>query len=213
MSHLTEKQFNILKFILLWNSEKGFPPSLNEISENFSLASTNAVRCHLSAIQKKGYIRINHGKARGIQIIRVPETMKSCITGDKDNIPVLGQIAAGVPIWAERNIDGNVPVSPTFFGGGELFALKVCGDSMIDAGICNNDIAIIRKQAVVENGEIAAICIENEVTLKRFYKTHGRITLRAENKNYQDLVFNSNVSISVIGRLQGLLRKGQAICR
>jgi repressor LexA len=209
-THLTEKQSNILAFISLWNRENGFPPSLKEISDHFNVASTNTIRCHLKAIEKKGYIHINPRKARGIQIIRSEEMPEKNSTDRA--IPILGRIAAGVPIWTEQNIDGSIPIPPNFFGEGEIFALRVCGDSMVNAGIFDKDIAVIRKQSRVENGEIAAVCIENEITLKRFYMTDTEITLKSENSNNQDMIFNNNVTISVVGRLQGVLRKGQTKC-
>ena len=210
-THLTEKQSCILEFISSWSRAKGFPPSLSELSTHFNFASSNSIRCHLSALEKKGYIRINSGKARSIQVINL-QTIPKHSPAEK-TIPILGKIAAGLPIWAEQNMDGTIPVPPAFFGGGDLFALVVCGNSMINAGILDKDIVVIRKQSKVENGEIAAVCIENEVTLKRFHKTSDKIILKAENSNFQDIVFNTNAIVSVIGKLQGVLRKGQAVCR
>ena len=165
MKKLTDKQSKIYEFIASWQMKKSYPPTQAEIRDHFGFGSQNAVRSHLALIERKGYIRLSLGKARGIKLIQIPNLFSK-----EPSIPLLGSIAAGVPLWEEQNFEDHLPISPALFGGGELFALKVIGESMIDAGIRNGDVAIIRRQDVVDNGEIAAVLIDHEATLKRVFQ-------------------------------------------
>jgi repressor LexA len=126
----------------------------------------------------------------------------------ENSIPLLGRIAAGVPILAEQNFDDYLPISPALFGGGELFALHVFGDSMKGVGIRNGDIAIIQTRNFVENGEIAAVLIDREATLKRVYLTSKSLILKCENPAYEDLEYPEGTGeyIRVLGRYQGIVR-------
>lgn len=183
--------------------DNGYPPTQAEIREHFGFGSINTVRGHLVLIEKKGYIRLNVGKARGIQFAMEPVFLRQ-----DNSIPLLGRIAAGVPIWAEQNIEDHLPIPPALFGGGELFALHVFGDSMKGAGIRNGDIAIIQKRDSVENGEIAAVLIEREATLKRVYLASDSLVLKAENPAFEDLKFVKGKCdlIRILGRYQGIVR-------
>lgn len=211
MKKLTEKQLKIYKFIDSHTKDAGFPPTYAEICGHFSFKSLNAVRSHLNLIEKKGYIRLGCGKARGIQLIHESKPMSKV---RKDSIPVLGTIAAGVPVWAEQNFDNFLPIAPDFFGGGELFALRVIGESMIGAGIRNYDIAIIQKQSYVENGTIAAVLIEQEATLKRVYLSPKSILLKSDNPDFNDIEYcaeNTNY-ISILGKYMGVIRSEKNRC-
>lgn len=137
MKRLTEKQSKIYEFIVSWQETRGYPPTQGEIRDHFGFGSPNAVRTHLKLIEKKGYIRLISGKARGIQLI---QSMFPTMHRQGDAIPLLGRIAAGTPLWAAQNFEDYLPVSPVLFGGGELFALHVTGDSMTGAGIKSGDI-------------------------------------------------------------------------
>jgi len=204
---LTDKQSKIYEFIRAWQMENGYPPTQEEIRDHFGFGSLNAVRSHLSLIEKKGYIRLYCGKSRGIQLASLPvPTLKQ----QENFIPLLGRIAAGVPIWAEQNFEDHLPIAPSIFGGGELFALHVLGDSMTGAGIRNGDIAVIKKQDCVENGEIAAVLIEQEVTLKRVYLSSESLVLKSENSVFEDLKLAADTSdfIRILGRYRGIVRTG-----
>jgi repressor LexA len=159
----------------------------------------------LVLIEKKGYIRLDFGKARGIQLASSPAP---AIRQQDDSIPLLGNIAAGIPIWAEQNFEDHLPIPPALFGGGELFALHVRGDSMTGAGIRNGDIAVIQRQDGVENGEIAAVLIEQEATLKRVYLSSNSLVLKADNPAFEDLKYAKGKSdlIRILGRYQGIVR-------
>jgi repressor LexA len=211
LKDLTPKQLHIVEFIGDWQRKNGHPPTLAEMSNHFSFGSLNAVRSHLLLIEKKGYLRLSSGKARGIQLVSLPT---SIIQQQKNSIPILGRIAAGVPIWAEQNLEGSLPVPPTMFGGGELFALHVFGDSMIGAGINNGDIAVIKKADRVENGEIAAVLVEQEATLKRVYLSSKLLVLKSENPAFSDLNYDLGKSdfVRILGRFKGIIRTTDNRC-
>ncbi|MFH2218566.1 MAG: transcriptional repressor LexA [Pseudomonadota bacterium] len=207
MKSLTDKQSKIYEFIRGWQMENGYPPTQEEIRDHFEFVSPNAVRSHLALIEKKGYIRLNCGKARGIQLVSLPVPI---FRQQENLIPLLGSIAAGVPIWAEQNFEDHLPIPPSLFGGGELFALHVLGDSMTGAGIKNGDIAVIQRRDCVENGEIAAVLIEQAVTLKRVYLSSGSLVLKSENPVFEDLKYAAGKSdlIRILGRYRGIVRTG-----
>ncbi len=205
MKRLTDKQSKIYEFIASWQMKNGYPPTQAEIRDHFGFGSANAVRSHLALIEKKGYIHLNYGKARGIKLS--PLSLPA-IRPQKNSIPLLGHIAAGVPIWAEQNFEEDLPIPPVLFGGGELFALHVFGDSMIGAGIRNGDIAVVQKQDRVENGEIAAVLIEHEATLKRVYLTPESLILKSENPAFKDLKYIAGKCdpVRILGRYKGIIR-------
>jgi len=208
---LTDKQSKIYEFIGAWQVKNGYPPTQEEIRDHFGFGSPNAVRSHLALIEKKGYIRLNCGKARGIQLVQSPATV---IQQQEGSIPLLGSIAAGVPIWAEQNIEDHLPIPPALFGGGELFALHVHGDSMTGAGIRNGDIAVIQRRDYVENGEIAAVLIEQEATLKRVYLSSESLVLKSENPAFKDLKYAAGNSdlVRILGRYEGIVRTRNNWC-
>lgn len=204
MKSLTAKQSEICAFIQACQVRNGYPPTQAEICDHFGFHSLNAVRSHLMLIEKKGYIRLNCGKARGIHLSVLPEHL---IRQQENSIPLLGNIAAGVPIWAEQNFERYLPIPPALFGRGELFALRVLGDSMIGAGIRNGDIAVIQRKDYVENGAIAAVLIEREATLKRVYLSSESLVLKSDNPVFKDLKYAAGSDfIRILGRYQGIIR-------
>lgn len=205
VKRLTDKQSKICEFIVAWQTKKGYPPTQEEIRDHFGFGSLNAVRSHLVLIEKKGYIRLNYGKARGIQLAQLPTLV---VRQQTDSIPLLGSIAAGLPIWAEENFESRLPIPPALFGEGELFALYVSGDSMTGAGIKNGDVAVIQRQDRVDNGEIAAVLIEQEATLKRVYLSSESLVLKSDNPAFKDLKYTKGKSelIRILGRYKGIVR-------
>jgi len=203
---LTAKQTKLIEFIDDWQRANGHPPTQAEICGHFGFSSLNTVRSHLLLIEKKGYLQRNCGKARGIRLTSLQTTL---INRQQENsIPILGSIAAGVPIWAEQNLEGFLPISPTLFGGGELFALHVLGDSMTGIGIKNGDIAVIKRTDCVENGDIAAVLVEHEATLKRIYLSSKALVLKSENPAFADQIYdmNQNNLIRILGSYKGIIR-------
>jgi repressor LexA len=197
---LTARQKEIYDFVLRTIREKGYAPSIPEIGRQFKIASTNGVSDHLKALEKKGYMR-RIGK-RAIEVVSA--VGKPVLIAVRD-IPMLGRVPAGKPFLSEENSEGLLTITNDM-GSGKLFALKVRGDSMIDAGILDGDRVIVKQQATAENGQIVCALIEGEATLKRFYKKDGVITLKAENENYPPITVSAG-EFRIAGRVVGLLRK------
>lgn len=204
---LTRRQAEILEFIRKCLREVGVPPTHHEIAERFGLKGTYGVRQHLSLMEKKGHLRLIHGKSRGI-------SLTSPISPDPGRnicaIPLIGLIAAGKPILAVENVEEYLRVGVGIFHGRNLFALRVRGDSMINIGIAEGDIAIINQQPRVNNGEIAAVTLDDEATLKRVILGQNCVRLRAENDRYQDIVITSKSDreFRIAGKYVGLIRRG-----
>lgn len=209
MENLTSKQKNVFSYITKHMDKEGIPPTLDEIAVNFNYKSINAVRDHLRLIAKKGYIKVHPGKSRGIQVLKSTNDMIPEQLSFHDQIPIIGNIAAGAPIFASQEADDHLKVPTGFLGPGEYFALHVTGDSMKNIGINTGDIAIIRHQSMVENGEVAAVIIDNEATLKRFFKFADRVELQSENPDFPDIVIPKfdYSHIRITGKLAGLLTR------
>lgn len=203
---LTRRQSEILEFIREYLKDKGVPPTQNEIAERFGLKGTYGVRQHLQLMEKKGCIRLTRGKARGIRLTSpvLPESSQEI-----RKIPLLGRIAAGEPILAVEEVKEYLSVGVGVFHGQDLFALRVLGDSMINAGIRNGDIAIINQQPRVQNGEIAAVVLNDEATLKRVMLNQNRVLLKAENDLYRNVVVPADTdrSFRIAGKFVGLIRR------
>lgn len=205
---LTSAQSNVFQFVVDTIKRTGSAPTFQEIADFFDYKSINAAVQHLNLIQQKGYIELLPGKARGIRIVRTCPLSEKHSRGLDEGIPVLGGIVAGRPALAVPEAHRYLPIAKEPFGRGNLFALQVTGDSMIGAGIFDKDFAIIRQQPDVESGEIAAVFINDEATLKRFIKTDDAVVLRAENVAYSDIKITpyQSCNLSVVGLMVGLIR-------
>ena len=163
---LTTRQKEILEFIKKTTFRRGSPPTYREIMEYFGFKSIGTVQDHLKALEKKGYIKREPNKYRAITVDDFSKTLKDTV-----RVPILGQISAGRPVLAEENIEGYISLDKFLVKySRDVFALKVKGDSMAGAGILDGDYVIVRKQPEVENGEIACVLVDNEATVKRFFK-------------------------------------------
>jgi repressor LexA len=202
---LTNRQQEILDFIKESINTKGFPPSVKEVQNSFGFKSPTAAQDHLNVLAKKGYILRHPGISRGIELVEE----KQQANADSASIPVVGHIAAGTPILAQENIEYNISIDKSMFGNtNKLFALKVKGNSMINAGILDGDFAIIHQQPLVEKGEIAAVLIDDEATLKRVYSNKDIVKLVAENDKFKPIIINKNEkTIMIAGKLKGVIRK------
>lgn len=188
--------YNVIKQHIL---DKGYPPSVREICETVGLKSTSTVHGHLERLEKKGLIRRDPTKPRAIELIKDSVIKKEII-----DIPVLGKVTAGQPILAVENIEDTFSMPLNFIKHeNDLFMLKVAGESMIETGIYDGDFAIIEKVNYAENGEIVVALIENDVTLKRFYKEKNHIRLQPENKTMEPIILDD---CKIIGKLVGLFR-------
>ena len=194
-----EKQMQIYKFIKSYINEKSYPPSVREICAAVGLSSTSTVHGHLERLEKKGLIKRDPTKPRTIEVVE-KDVKKEMI-----NIPVLGTITAGLPILAEENIEDVFPLPIEHVRSNkELFMLHVKGDSMIEAGIHNGDLAIIEKTNYAENGTIVVALIDNEATLKRFFKEKDHIRLQPENNTMSPIIVDN---CTIIGKLIGIYRE------
>lgn len=204
---LTERQQEILDFIRECINSKGIPPSIKEIQDRFKIKSPTGANDHLNALARKGYILRHQNISRGIEIIN--DRNGSRDNPDSIGIPVIGHIAAGTPVLAQENIEYNISVDKSLFGRNrKLFALKVKGSSMINAGILDGDFAVIHRQPVVEKGEIGAVLINDEATLKRVFVNKDTVKLVSENDTIEPIIVKkSENNVLIAGKLKGIIRK------
>lgn len=197
---LTEKQQLILNFLKESITDSGYPPTVREVGERFGITVKGAYD-HLKAIEKKGFIKTEQNKSRAIIILddeAPPEAASKGIS-----IPLVGKIAAGSPILANENIESYLSFPAEMFSKGEFFALSISGDSMIEGGIFDGDIAIIRKQNTANNGEIIAALIDDEATLKIFKKNANAVQLVPMNSAYKPI---ETRDVAILGKLAGVFR-------
>lgn len=202
MEALSSKQAQVLKFLIDFNAENGFPPTIRELCDYFGFKSLNTAHFHLRSLEKKGYIQVHPGKGRGI-------TLPGARPLSERQVPVVGRVAAGMPILAVENIEEFLGIDRRFFGAEECFAVQVKGDSMVDAHIQDGDYVIIKIQDQAQNGDIVAALIEDDVTLKYFYRTRKQIRLKSANPVYPMLIFKKRDprSFRILGVMAGLVRK------
>ncbi len=199
---ITQKQSEILEYIKSQILNKGYPPSVRDICQAVNLKSTSSVHAHLESLEKNGYIRRDPTKSRTIEII---DDNFNLSRREVVNIPLLGQVAAGQPLLAVENITEYFPIPSEYMPGGEVFMLKVKGDSMINMGIYEGDQIIVRKQNTASNGEVIVALVDDSATVKRFYKENGHIRLQPEN-DFMDPIIVDNCEI--LGKVIGLIRLG-----
>lgn len=209
---LTDRQEDILIFIQQFLQENGYPPTLREIGKKFGISSTFGVKRHLEALTKKGYLSILSNASRGISITKDDEFevgSNAAFTEreQSDRIPIIGRVAAGSPILAEENVEGSIVIDQSFLKKAkDCFALKVKGESMIDAGIFEGDVVIVSPQAAVANGDIIVASLDNEVTVKIYEIKNNEIKLIPQNKNYMPIVVENKNDFSIVGKVTGVVR-------
>jgi repressor LexA len=197
MKMLTERQKEVLDFIEHYIGTHPSPPTIREIADHFTMSVKGAYD-HIKAIERKGCIRIGENRSRAIELIG-----RQAGHGPTVEVPLLGDVAAGKPIFAEENFDSTVHVPSAMTGNTRCFALRVRGDSMINAGILDGDVAVIEQRSVASNGEIVVAMMEDSVTLKRFFREKGRVRLSPENPEHSP-IFTQDVRI--LGKLRGIVR-------
>jgi repressor LexA len=194
---LNDRAREILTFIQRYRRDNGSAPTIREIGEHFRISSTNGVRYYLNLLEKSGHIRRNRKISRGIGPIAAPKTI---------GIPLLGQVAAGQPILAEESFSGSLDMADMFGETSSLFALRVRGDSMIDAGILEGDYVIVRKQDEARTGEIVVALLEDEATVKYYQPRRSHIELVAANVKYEPIVVGKDTSFRILGTVRGVVR-------
>lgn len=213
LTALTERQQLVLETIQESIEQRGYPPSMREIGERVGLTSPSSVKHQLTTLERKGYLRRDPNRPRAIELVAEqtmpdqpePSTLNSefAESSEPQLIPLVGRIAAGGPILAEQEIEDVFPLPKQLVGTGELFLLKVIGDSMIDAAICDGDLVVVRRQPVAENGEIVAAMIDGEATVKSFKRRDGHIWLMPHNPNYAPIPGDD---AQIIGKVVSVLR-------
>jgi repressor LexA len=207
MTDLTPRQRQVLEFIDTEQRERGYPPSVREIGEAVGLSSTSTVHAHLAALQDKGYITRDPTKPRAIEIHFEQNSGAQVERRPVRHIPLVGDVAAGTGVLAAENIEETVPMPEDFTGAGQLFMLRVRGDSMIDVGILDGDYVVVRQQADAENGETVVAGIPgDEATVKTLLRRRGKVVLRPENPTMDEMVFEPG-DVQIYGKVVSLLRR------
>ncbi len=203
---LTERQKAILDFILDYIEENGYPPTYREIGAEFQIASTFGVKRHIDALVKKGYLTVESNSSRAMTVLNRSEAEKST-NEEFIEVPLVGRVAAGYPVLAEENIEDTIKLHKDFVGRkSNLFALRVRGDSMINAGIFEGDVVIVEQNRNPRNGDIVVALLDGESTLKRFSRENDKIFLLPENESYSPISVNKSSDFSIIGKIVGLFR-------
>jgi len=208
---LTDRQEDILIFIQQFTQENGYPPTLREIGKHFQISSTFGVKRHLEALVKKGRINIEGNASRGISMIRKNQDEFSETSFSDERvflkIPVIGRVAAGLPITAIENMEGSLVVDPAFLKRAQdAFALRVKGDSMINIGINDGDLVIVSPNEQARNGDIVVAMLNDEATVKRFELINKKIKLIAENNAYSPIEIKREDDFKLIGKVKGVVR-------
>ncbi|MBQ3393480.1 MAG: transcriptional repressor LexA [Lachnospiraceae bacterium] len=198
---ISKKQQEILDYIKTEILEKGYPPTVREICETVGLRSTSSVHSHLSTLEKNGYIRRDPTKPRAIEIC---DDSFQMVRTEMASLPVVGNVAAGQPILAQENIENYFPVPAEILPPGDSYALKVRGESMINAGILDGDLLFINSCDTARNGEIVVALVGEEATVKTFYKEDGHIRLQPENDTMDPIIVPDCV---ILGKVFGVFRR------
>jgi repressor LexA len=222
---LTVRQRRVLEVIRNSVERRGYPPSMREIGQAVGLASPSSVSHQLAALERKGYLRRDPNRPRALEIVSAKAAAKAAaaaralpaegsraddVTGVGDAypqasyVPVLGRIAAGVPITAEELVEDVFPLPKQIVGEGELFLLKVVGDSMIEAAICDGDWVVVRQQPTAENGEIVAAMLDNEATVKTLKRKDGHVWLLPQNADFDPI---DGDEATILGKVTAVLRR------
>lgn len=205
---LTNRQQEIYDFIATTIREKSYPPTIREIMDEFKIASTNGVRTTLAALEKKGHIRRRPMLSRGIELTeQIVREVPSETSVDIREVPVIGRVAAGEPILALENVEETIAVDGSFAASGDVFALQVEGDSMVNVGILDGDYVLARHQTLANQGEIIVAIIDGEATVKRYYVDGAGVQLVAENEDYAPIVVEPHQEFRIAGKIVSLMRR------
>lgn len=214
---LSEKQQQILDFVNIQVEVKGYPPSVREICSAVGFKSTSTVHSYLEKLEKSGLIIKDPTKPRALKVIgggkKSNQSSNSNVANNKDyysrkelvDIPIIGKVTAGLPILAVENIEDTFPLPVDYVQNSTAFMLKVQGDSMVDAGILDRDLVLVKQQSTANNGEIVVALIDDEATVKTFYKEKGYVRLQPQNQFMDPIIVKENLSI--LGKVIGVFRK------
>jgi repressor LexA len=201
---LTDRQVKILDYIKAFHEGQGYAPTMREICAAVGLTSTASVKYQLDILEEKGLLRRGDNSGRALEIVIPDSELGTTIHTDKTRfIPLVGSIAAGVPITADQMVEETLPLPESLVGSGDLFMLKVKGESMIDAAICDGDFVVIRQQKDANNGEIVAAMIDGEATVKTFSRKNGHVWLLPANENFAPI---DGDHCEILGKVTAVLR-------
>jgi repressor LexA len=207
MTDLTPRQRQVLEFIDGEVRSRGYPPSVREIGEAVGLSSSSTVHAHLAALQDKGFLRRDPTKPRAIELHYESGSGAAIERRPVRHVPLVGDVAAGTGVLAAENVEETVPMPEDFTGNGQLFMLRVRGDSMLEAGILDGDYVVVRQQPNAEPGEIVIAGIPGEeATVKTFLRRRGKVVLRPENPSMDEMVFEPD-QVEIYGKVVSLLRR------
>jgi repressor LexA len=198
---ISPKQREILEFIKSEISNKGYPPSVREIGYTVGLKSTSTVFSHLEKLEKNGYILRDPSKPRAIEVL--DDNFNERRNGELVNVPIVGKVAAGEPILAVQNIESYFPVPAEYMPNEETFMLRVQGESMINVGIFDKDIILVKRQNTCDNGDIVVALVDDSATVKTFYKENGFIRLQPENDTMSPIIV---ANCTILGKVFGVFR-------
>ena len=203
---LTRRQRAILEAIRSSIEERGYPPSVREIADGVGLTSSSSVAYQLTTLEKLGYLRRDPNRPRALVVSDAPDT--SVVSADDVvEIPLLGRIAAGGPLLAEQSVELTMPLPRELVGHGELFMLRVVGDSMTDAGISDGDTLIVDCALQPRSGQIVIAKVYGELTVKRYIMSDGQPLLRAENRRYKDIAITADMDFSIVGVVRNCIKQ------
>jgi repressor LexA len=210
MKPLTARQTVVYDYIVESLQTEGIPPTVREIANGLGFKSLNSVREHLRLIEKKGFVELRPGVARGIFPKKMEGKNSDSQISTPENVnilPIIGNVSAGTPITAEENIDSSMVVDRDIFGGDNLFVFRVNGDSMVDAGVENGDFVVVHKQSSASDGEKVVVLLDGDTTLKTYFKKEDHIILHPENEIYRDIIVTPEQHFSIAGKMVGLVRR------
>ena len=199
-NYINDNQERILNFIKQMVTEKGYPPSVREICQGVGIKSTSTVHSHLEKLEKAGLIRKDPTKPRAIEILDETTHLSK---KELVNVPIVGKVTAGQPILAVENIEDTFPLPAEYLHNGDVFMLGVSGESMIEAGILDGDYVIVRQQTYANNGDTVVALIEDEATVKTFYKESDHIRLQPENPAMEPILVRD---VRILGKVIGVIR-------
>lgn len=198
---ISKKQQEILNFIKEEILSRGYPPAVREICEAVHLKSTSSVHSHLETLEKNGYIRRDPTKPRAIEVV---DDDFNLTRRETVNVPVVGTVAAGVPLLAEQNIENYFPIPSEYMPNKQSFMLKVKGNSMVNIGINNGDLVLVEEQSDADNGDIVVALLDDSATVKTFYREKGHVRLQPENDTMDPIIVENNLQI--LGKVFGVFR-------
>jgi len=218
---LTRRQQEVLDYIAASINERGYPPTLREIGEHFGIKSTNGVNDHLKALEKKGHLRREDLKSRAMRPVNMPlsrkvqTASKHSVAGDTSeddvcSIPILGRVAAGQPILAVENVEETLALDRSFVGRqGEVFGLRIVGESMIEDGILDGDYVFVRRTPSAKPGDVVVALIDEEATVKRYYPENGQIRFQPANSNMKPIIVKKSDArpVDLLGIVIGVYRR------